>query len=316
MYFTYNTNNTPKNSIGLEKQLILTNHRRLSLYRQLSLIKKKMVIFSNCHGNYFKQIFERNTNICSLFDITYIVSYLNVNNFEEIKIHFQTADIILITPITYVNFKIENVSKIIKPTCKLIKIPFVRFDGFWLEDTFLDLNKFKTNTIKDFPYIDIEDISHYLEKEYVDLNMITEHFTNSINKMKQIEDSCDIKFVSFFISIYKKFPTFMDSYHPTENILNFIASQLIDKINDYYPINSKFKYSLQLLKGNGHFKPIQNNIKKILEIEYDLDSYYPICRKDFLFKILEYDGNKSNENINNHDELYQKVFGITFNNSY
>jgi flagellar biosynthesis protein FlhB len=107
--------------------------------------KQNLLIFSNCHRNYYKKIFEKYTNIPYLFNIKYIINYENLNNYENIKPYFEKADIIIINPIlNYEKFKIENIKNIVKPTCKIIIIPFIRFDGFWMEKTFLHLLTFQS----------------------------------------------------------------------------------------------------------------------------------------------------------------------------
>jgi hypothetical protein len=234
-----------------------------------------------------------------------------LNNFKNIKEYFENADIILINPIeNYVDFRLENIKKIIKQDCKLIIIPFIRFEGFWLEDKYLKLKKFQSNIIQDFPNIYLNSIDNYLDNSIFDINIFKDHFNNSVNKLKEIENKSDILFVDYFLNNYKKYPMFKDSYHPTNNILEFIASQIIEKINEMHPIDNKFKYSLQITIESGHFKPITNTVKKILNLEYDLDSYYRVSRKDYLTKILEYDNNINNGNIEDYNEFYKKVFNL------
>jgi hypothetical protein len=42
-------------------------------------------------------------------------------------------------------------------------------------------------------------------------------------------------------------------------------------------------------KEYGHYKPINNNVKKILNIQYDLDKIFICNRKKYLKNILEYE---------------------------
>jgi hypothetical protein len=269
----------------------------------------KILIFTNCHGEYYKNILKKYTNISIYFEIKYIISYENLNNFKNIKENFENADIILINPIeNYIDFRLENIKKIIKKDCKLIVIPFIRFEGFWLEDKYLKLKKFQSNIIQDFPNIDLNSIDNYLDNSIFDINIFKDHFNNSVNKLKEIENKSDILFVDFFLNNYKKYPMFKDINHPTINILQFIASQIIGKINEIHSIDNKFKYSLQITIESGHFKPITNTVKKILNLEYDLDSYYRVSRKDYLTKILEYDNNDNHDNISDFNQFYNKVF--------
>ena len=44
-------------------------------------------MFSNCHGERYIEIFKRDSDIDKKFDINYIVSYEQLNNFERWYIH-------------------------------------------------------------------------------------------------------------------------------------------------------------------------------------------------------------------------------------
>ena len=48
-------------------------------------MKKNLVVFANCHGEGYINIMKRDTNIESLFDITYYVSYLELDNFHNLN---------------------------------------------------------------------------------------------------------------------------------------------------------------------------------------------------------------------------------------
>ena len=91
----------------------------------------KIFIFTNCHGEYYKNILKKYTNISIYFEIKYIISYENLNNFKNIKENFENADIIIINPIeNYIDFRLENIKKIMKKDCKLIVIPFITVDKY------------------------------------------------------------------------------------------------------------------------------------------------------------------------------------------
>ena len=80
--------------------------------------------------------------------------------------------------------------------------------------------------------------------------------------------------------------------------VKFVAHQIINKLNDITPliINNSNEVKDTV---SPHFKPIQNNVKNILDLDYDLDSYYRINRKDYLFGILNYENNEDNPIIEN-----------------
>ena len=101
----------------------------------------------------------------------------------------------------------------------------------------------------------------------------------------------DIPFVSFFIKHHLDYPMFRDSYHPTSNILEYVGTKIIEKIKTKFAIQST-KQTLQLTKTPfeyGHYKPIQNKIKTLLGIRYDLDKIFICNRKKYLTSILEYE---------------------------
>ena len=62
-------------------------------------------------------------------------------------------------------------------------------------------------------------------------NKVLIYFNSCLNKLKQIEKECDIKFYDYFIEHHKQFPFFRDNYHPTSNMLEYIGKQIITKIS-------------------------------------------------------------------------------------
>ena len=215
----------------------------------------------------------------------------------------------IINPIeNYKEYTIENIKKHTKPECLIIKIPYIRFDGFWLESEYITLKKFKSDTVKDFPNIRIDTLDDYLDNTPSDSKLVEEHFNNCIIKLKKIQENSDILFVDFIIENYKLYPLFKDSNHPTILLLNYISQQLVSILCDKYQLKNTFIFSIKRdIKLSGHFKPITNSMKKILGIEYDLDTYYKIPRKEYLLKILEYE-NSDNNPINNYEEFYRILF--------
>lgn len=273
--------------------------------------KKNLLIFSNCHGNHYKTIFEKHTNIPVLYTIQYIISYENLHNFNNIRHQFENADVLIINPIeNYSDYTFDNLKKYLKPECIIIRLPYVRFSGFWLEEKYLTLQKFKTDTVIDFPDVSLSGIDAYIKNFQLDKEVFETHFAKCILKIKVIESNADIPFVDFFIENYKKYPLFRDEHHPTMCLLNHIADKLIAKMNDIQPIDSNFIPNFIVTKERGHFKPIPDAIKNISGLEYDLDSFYVVTRHDFIKKILEYDSNAINSNITNYDEFYSKVFNM------
>ena len=272
-----------------------------------------MVIFSNCHGERYINMFKRDTTILNLFNINYIVSFMQLNNFEHYKNDFCNADILIINNIkNYNDYTINNLKKYIKKECLLIIIPFVRFEGYWFPEKLKQLHYIKDNAVSFFPDININLINDYL----INKEVITEetkatvlnYFNNCLNKLKQIEKECDIKFYDYFIENHKQFPFFRDNYHPTSNMLEYIGKQIITKIKDKYDINYKDNnYSLKKdIYEYGHYKPITNAIKDILELEYNPDTLFICDRYNYLYTILNNEVNK--QEIKDLDDMKIKLF--------
>jgi len=224
----------------------------------MALEKRILLIFSNCQGDHYKRILEKFTNINDFVDIKYLISYENLNRFNECKPFFETCDILLINPIeNYPDFSLPNLKKLIKSTCIIIKIPFIRFEGFWIPEKYKVLNKIPPSIATKIPDICTFDIDTYLSGIREDKTFVEQHFSESLKKLQKIESDCDIKFVEFFLENYKLFPLFKDEWHPTIYFYDYLANEIINIIKVYIPINNNFivKYS-NISIDTGHYSPI------------------------------------------------------------
>jgi len=256
---------------------------------------KTLTIFSNCHGEKYLNIFKRDTNINKLYNINYIISYNNLNKFNQVKHKFEDADIIIINNIkNYKQFSISNLKKITKPDCKFIIIPFLRFNGYWFNETFKNLKYIGGNSVSYFPNINNNEIDSYLNKK-IDPKLIISNFNFCLTKLKEIEDESDIKFYEFFIKNHLKYPMFRDYLHPTQNIIEYIGRLLIYKlINiDKNILYNEYEFPLQEdIQEYGHYKPIINEIKNVLGIKYDLDKVFLCSRKVYITTVNNIENNK------------------------
>jgi len=272
-------------------------------------IKKNLVVFANCHGEKYLKILKRDTNIDNLFNIEYYISYQSLDKFDDLKSKFENADILIINRIkSYDNFTIENLKKILKKDCLLIVIPFVRFNGYWMPEKFKKLKFFKSNSVEDFSNIELKNINSYLEED-LNYDLFIIHYNECLKKLKDIEQYSDIKFYDFFIKNHLKYPFFRDYKHPTANFIDFISNGIIKLISNKFDL--KFTEKELILKSDiieyGHFKPIQSNVKNILNIEYDLDKVFICSRYDYFYNILSYESDDSNNNIIDLDDM-MKIF--------
>ena len=269
---------------------------------------KNMVVFSNCHGEIYINIFKRDTNIHNIFNINYIVSYQQLDNFSNFKDDFIKADVLIINNIKqYNDYTLTNLKKILKPSCMIIIIPFVRFEGYWMPEQYKQLNYVSSNAVSFFPNINKNNIREYLTSNINSIEF-TNYFNVCLSKLKQIDKESDIRFYNFFIENHSKFPFFRDNYHPTMNMLEYIATQIIEKIcqqNDIVYNKSNFKLKKELFEW-GHYKPIKNDVKNKLNLEYDLDKIFLCSRDEYLNKII--DNEEFKTKIIDLDDLRKKYF--------
>lgn len=277
-------------------------------YRNLKDLN--MVVFSNCHGEKYLDLMKKYTDIYDKFNIEYIVSYNALYDFNKYIYYFKHADIIIINNIKqYKDYTIENLKKIIKPDCKIIIIPFVRFNGYWMNEQYKKMKLIGDNSVSFFPDIDINSIERYLNTNY-NKNIFIKHYNDCLRKLKSIENECDVEFYDFFINNHLDYPMFRDNYHPTSNIINFIGKQIIKKIKTYFNFIEYSEFDNILIKEPkeyGHYKPIINNVKKLLNINYDLDKIFICSRKDYLYKIINYEDTNT-INIKDLDDMKIKLF--------
>lgn len=253
----------------------------------------KIFIFANCHGATYKKVIESSA-VTGVFEIEHVLSYENLDKFLEIRQKFLTCDILIIQPLEdHEHFKMENIAPLLKKACVVVKVPYVRFEGFWLPDDTRKLEKFSGAAVVLFPKIQREDeISDYLSGAKTDNGLIRDTFRKAINKLVALEKTGDIKFVGFFAANYKKRPLFRDAWHPTRILFQYIASQVANRVAIHYPglINPvRPAINLSWTKEYGHFKPISDCCAKVLGLEYDLDSYFIYSRFEYLKVILRHE---------------------------
>lgn len=269
---------------------------------------KNMVVFSNCHGERYINIFKRDTNIHNIFNINYIVSYQQLDNFSNFKNDFMKADVLIINNIKkYNEYTLNNLKKVLKHTCLIIVIPFVRFEGYWLPENYKQLNYISDNAVSFFPNIKKNDVCSYLRNDG-NYNEVLNHFNNSLLKLQQIEKESDIQFYDFFIENHCKYPFFRDNYHPTMNMLEYVATQIIKKISNQFDITynqETFKLKEDIFEW-GHYKPIKNYVKKILNLKYNLDNIFLCSREKYLNMILNIEETK--QKIIDLDDFRNKYF--------
>lgn len=274
--------------------------------------KLNMVVFSNCHGERYIEMFKRDTAIKEMFSIEYVVSYQQLDNFDKYQNMFSTADVLIVNNIkSYSEYTVDNLRKILKKESLLIVIPFVRFEGYWLPEAYKHLRYFQDNAVKMFPDISSADVLQYLRGP-VDAEELGVHYSACLAKLEAIERESDILFYEFFVKNHRKYPMFRDNYHPTKNMLEHVGASLMRIIDDRFDVQYEGRPRLQSETIEyGHYKPVKDNVKKILGLEYDLDKVYVCSRQEYLERILEYES-QVNDPVDDLIDMQGKVLGSIF----
>ena len=125
-------------------------------------------------------------------------------------------------------------------------------------------------------------------------NQFNKYFEACLNKLKTIENESDIKFYDFFVENHLNYPFFRDNLHPTMNLYEYIGNRIILKIKNRYKINyDNSNYELKKHTYEyGHYKPILNEVKQILHIQYDLDKIFLCSRQEYMDTVLDVEDNK------------------------
>jgi hypothetical protein len=262
-----------------------------------NLDKRKIMnifIFANCHGQIYKKFILENVLDRKQVNVDYAISYESLDSYNELLPTFQEADILIIQPVSnYKEFMLTNLVKVLKPDCLIIKVPFVRFEGFWPKETAKKLTKFDHAAVTDFPKLNSnEEIITYLTEEKTDTKYIKAVFELGLSKLKDIEDSGDIEFFDFFLEHYQTVPLFRDQLHPTTIFYKHFAKQIVEIISKKKNVkfsNSKDSVRENVEKEYGHYRPIKDIFAKTLGLEYDLSGYFVYNRFEYLSNVLHYE---------------------------
>jgi len=228
------------------------------------------------------------------FSIEHVISYENLQNYDQLESKFKACDVLVIQPIEqYEKFKLENLKKIVKGTCRIVVVPFVRFEGFWFEKDLRELKKLAAPAVMFFPKLDdSSEVESYISRNDLSEEAIHSNFARALDKLKAIEQSGNILFYDFVVNNYKDIPLFRDAYHPTNPFYMHIGLQIIDLIADKFELSVDIKkpeIQLTCAKEYGHFKPIIDKVAKVLGLNYDLDSYFVYSRHEYLEGVVLYE---------------------------
>lgn len=220
----------------------------------------------NCQG---EEILRHLTSVAAfnaLYSIELISTYLSLDGFPELIPKFNTCDVLITNNIkNYPGVNYTDLVTYVKPDCKLIKLGFLRFNGFWP-----DLNAIDFGNIWNTPQI-IQPYEQFINQSVESLDVLA-HFEAECEKFKLIDAESDVSGYDWFIENYRTHSTFSDYSHPTSTFMTVYSRQILDKLG----IDGTLLATTFLNNGIGdkRFRAITNPVASVLGLVFDLDSFY------------------------------------------
>lgn len=230
-----------------------------------------ILLYTNCHGHIIEQFFKLD-NLHKSYNINYIANFPISDN-DNFKFNKEQLDIIKNTDIFIYNpmknvYKsekyINNVIKLLKKNCKLIKLSYYRFEGYYYNRDIvpyssynnLDFPKFKSSGLYNDTTLNynmnIKNIKNYVDNIKIDFSKFNIHWSKCLIDFKKLDDESDIKIYDFFINNHCKYKLFHDFAHPTKYLLYYIYIKLTKLI-----LNKEIIYNI-------------NNINNLVINNYNL----------------------------------------------
>lgn len=192
------------------------------------------------------------------------------------------------------------VKKYFKSSCKIIKINYYRFKGFWYDSEYKPYNNFNEynfnphkyygihNSFNNLQIDNIEDIKTTINNIKINSNDFLNYYNNELKNLKYIDENSDIKMYDFFLKYYKNIKLFNDPFHPTNIFFIEIFKQLIKLIfNKDIIIDENFIEKLSKFEMTHWTIPILPQITSILKLNYD-DNYKIFYPNPINMNIYEY----------------------------
>lgn len=263
---------------------------------------KNIIIYSNCHGKNISQMFKTHPKTKNIFNVYTLLNYTNLTkqciSDKDLKL-LKICDIFIYQTLNktydYSEYNISNILYLLKFNCKIIKINYYRFRGFWYDSNF---NPYESYKYFKFPYFvnyestrryenqglhnsfknninyNIIDIKKKIDNIKINESDFINNFNNEINKLDLLDLKSDVKIKNYFLKNYKDLHLFHDHFHPTNILFYEIFRQVLQILNitiiynDHDFINSLHEFEL-----TNSSIPILPCIKKILNLNYN-DKFY------------------------------------------
>lgn len=273
--------------------------------------KRKIVIYSNCHGEILQSMLEKHTDTRDKYAVQSFCNYENLHKAElsqEHKSILSECDVFIYQPFNRSynesEYDVSRVKQMLKPSVKIVKINYYRFRAFWYNCDYQPYLKYRSfnfptgfgicNKVENMKNYDYESVKQFIDQVEYNSDTITKVFEENLVKFRRIDDNSDIKMYDFFVDNYKKQKLFHDQFHPTNIFMYEVFRQLVQFIQDTdigYD-GADFISSLDAEDELTHWsQPILPTIRKHLNLEFKDETVvyhktlFPVC---LTFDVYEY----------------------------
>jgi len=261
------------------------------------ILKKKLIIFMDCHGGEIQLYLKNNINFSNNYDIIFITlnDYVIEKNkkYNNIKLDdndsklINSADVLILQVIEKDRGFLNNdeVIKYCKTECNIIKIPHYRNSIYGYKTLENKNNKWELitgsgihmwnlpNKIKNIN--DVEETKKIIQNEIDKMNnfpydkmKMLKSMNYNINEFRKIDDLSDIKMLDYYNNNYKKYRLFMDRQHPSDRFFFELTNRILIRLN--YNPNNEFKDNYF---GQNNSEPIPYYWYKFCNFTFD-NIYY------------------------------------------
>ena len=237
-------------------------------------MKKKCVIFLNCHGgelqNHFitSKQFNDNYDIESIALYDYLEGYKYGKNNDLIEEHkqlIQTCDLIILQYIKKDRkiIHLDYIKSLLRKDCISILIPHYTFSGYQYPYNIINDVNINENITK-------KELQNYINNLFIDKETeIISHLRSELNHIKELDMYSDIKCYKFIKHNYNKKLLFYSRSYPTYVLFHYISQKILEKIgisDIIQPVWSSY--------ASARTEVILPNVSKYLNLKFDITFNY------------------------------------------
>jgi hypothetical protein len=237
-------------------------------------MKKKAVIFFNCHGGEIIHQLSQSNEFTKIYDFYFIplyeyilngYKYFNQDLINEHKNLVKTCDLIILQYIKKDRKTVHHnyIQSLLKKNCIIIKISHFTFSGYHYKynigkDEYLNENKSK------------DKLNNYINNLLTDKKReILNNLNNELEHIRNLDKFSDIKCYDFVKNNYKKYLLFYSRSYPTYRFFHYISQKILEKLN------FKEKISPKWTSYAAHFtEVIFPKVKEYLNLDFDIKFNY------------------------------------------